>query len=107
MIESTELKILITGGTGFIGSELTNCLMNRGFHVTVLSRSPDLAKNRCGVGVNVISNFNEIKADDTFNIVINLAGAPIFGERWSDKRKIILQHLRLRIIQNSNAGLCI
>ena len=99
MIESKELKILITGGTGFIGSELTNCLMNRGFHVTVLSRSPDLAKNRCGVGVNVISNFNEIKADDTFNIVINLAGAPIFGERWSDKRKIILRDSRIKLTQ--------
>ena len=76
MIESNELKILITGGTGFIGSELTNCLMNRGFHVTVLSRSPDLVKNRCGVGVNVISNSDEIKADDAFNIVIILQVRP-------------------------------
>ena len=42
--EVKKLKILVTGGTGFIGSELTRCLLNKGFHVTILSRSPDLAK---------------------------------------------------------------
>ncbi|MGR9014969.1 MAG: NAD-dependent epimerase/dehydratase family protein [Gammaproteobacteria bacterium] len=35
------MNILITGGTGFIGSALTKSLIEHGHAVTVLSRSPD------------------------------------------------------------------
>jgi len=97
--EDKKLKILVTGGTGFIGNELTRCLLDKDFHVTILSRFPDLARRHCGIGVNVIGHFDEIKADDTYNIVINLAGAPIFGARWSDSRKEILRDSRIKFTQ--------
>jgi len=34
------MKILVLGGTGFIGSELTRELVARGHDVTVLARTP-------------------------------------------------------------------
>ncbi len=98
--EDNKLKILVTGGTGFIGNELTRCLLDKSFHVTILSRSPDLAKKHFGIDVNVIGNFDEIKADDIYNIIINLAGAPIFGARWSDNRKKILRDSRIKFTNN-------
>ena len=30
--DETKLKILVTGGTGFIGSALTRCLVNNCYH---------------------------------------------------------------------------
>ena len=35
-------KILITGGTGFIGSALTKRLLAQNYEVTVLSRHPEI-----------------------------------------------------------------
>lgn len=34
------MKILIPGGSGFVGSNLTKLLVNKGHEVTVMSRSP-------------------------------------------------------------------
>lgn len=91
------MKILITGGTGFIGSALTRSLVGQGGGVTVLSRNPDSVVSHCGPGVNALSNLKQIQPDDSYDVVINLAGAPIFGARWTDARK--------KIIRNSRIGL--
>ena len=32
-------KILITGGTGFIGSNLTNFFLEKGYHVTIFDNN--------------------------------------------------------------------
>jgi hypothetical protein len=39
--EASILKILVTGGTGFIGSHLCEVLIQRGHHVTILVRPDD------------------------------------------------------------------
>ena len=39
--EASILKILVTGGTGFIGSHLCEALIQRGHHVTILVRPDD------------------------------------------------------------------
>jgi nucleoside-diphosphate-sugar epimerase len=33
------MKILVTGGTGFVGKELTKALINVGYTVSILSRT--------------------------------------------------------------------
>ena len=40
------MKILVTGGTGFVGTHLVNALARRSHGVAVLARNPDGARNR-------------------------------------------------------------
>jgi len=81
-------KILITGGTGFIGKYLTQMLLKEGHFVTIITRSPGKysekqAKNRSYIGWDdgLVSAMNE---HDT---VINLVGENLFGQRWTDEVK--------------------
>lgn len=40
------MKIVVTGGTGFVGTHLVNALLRRGHAVAVLARHPEDARNR-------------------------------------------------------------
>jgi NADH dehydrogenase len=40
------MKVLVTGGTGFVGTHLVNRLLNRGHQVAVLARDPRRTRNR-------------------------------------------------------------
>lgn len=40
------MKVLVTGGTGFVGTHAVNTLLRRGHAVTVLVRDPSRARNR-------------------------------------------------------------
>lgn len=40
------MKVLVTGGTGFVGTHLVNTLLRRGHAVTVLARDPRKTRNR-------------------------------------------------------------
>ena len=93
------MKILITGGTGFIGSALTRSLLEQSYEVSVLSRNPDSVAKHCGSGVNALGNLQQIKADDSYDIVINLAGAPIFGARWTEARKKVIRDSRIGLTE--------
>jgi len=47
------LKVLVTGGTGFVGTHLVNALLRRGHAVVVLARDPERARNRYNRPVEV------------------------------------------------------
>lgn len=78
------MNILITGGTGFIGTPLTRELRNAGHTVVVTTRRPSDAKDKLTlkppqlIAPDVISQF------DAF---INLAGEPIAPGRWTKEKK--------------------
>lgn len=91
------MNILITGGTGFIGSALTRSLAEQGHAVTVLSRSPDSVEKICGSGIHALGNLNQLRPEDTYQVIVNLAGAPIFGARWSDARKRLIRNSRIAL----------
>jgi len=93
------MKILLTGGTGFIGSALTRRLLGQGWDVSVLSRNPDSVAIHCGPGVKALGSLKLIKPDDGYDVVINLAGAPIFGARWTDARKKIIRDSRIGLTE--------
>ena len=93
------MKILITGGTGFIGQTLCPALLAAGHSLTVLSRTPDKVVKIFGNQVTPIDALQVLLDSDHFDAIINLAGAPIFGGRWTDKRKQILRHSRIDITQ--------
>ncbi len=73
-------KIVVAGGTGFIGEPLVRKLLQRGDDVAVLSRNP--SRVRAGRGVSWDATQEIASAD----VVINLAGENV-GARWTEDRK--------------------
>jgi uncharacterized protein (TIGR01777 family) len=74
------MKIVIAGGTGFVGSALVRSLVDRGDDVAVISRQPARVQKGRGIAWDATG---EIASADA---VINLAGENI-GARWSESRK--------------------
>jgi uncharacterized protein len=103
--EDKMMRVLITGGTGFIGSALTRSLTGQGFEVTVLSRNPESVEKICGSGINALNNLNQLKPEDTYQVIVNLAGAPIFDVRWSDARKQIIRDSRINLTKQLVEGI--
>ena len=99
------MNILITGGTGFIGSALTKRLIEQGHAVTVLSRNPDKVAKNCAPGVKALGGLAQLKAEDRYPIIINLAGAPIVDARWSEARKQLIRDSRIGLTNQLIAGI--
>jgi len=85
------MKILVTGGTGFVGQALCPQLSAAGHDVVVLTRQ---AAPRLKGGVSAVNRLQELDASD-FGAVVNLAGAPIGDARWTDARKRLLLESRV------------
>ncbi|TVP79443.1 TIGR01777 family oxidoreductase [Thioalkalivibrio sp.] len=85
------MRILVSGGTGFIGQALCPQLAQEGHDVVVWSRqaNPDVAE-----GVSAIQRLDELSGPDP-DAVINLAGASIADGRWTEARKRLLVDSRL------------
>jgi len=94
-----QKTILLTGGTGLIGSSLTRQLLDKGYTVSHLSRSPgkDPAVNTFLWDVHK----GQIDAHciDRVDMIIHLAGAGIADERWTEDRKKELIDSRTKSIQ--------
>ncbi|MFC5410416.1 TIGR01777 family oxidoreductase [Larkinella bovis] len=90
--------VLITGGTGTIGRRLTELLLEQGFQVSLLSRSPDPGK-QSKVTVyqwDIAKEHIDPQAIRTADHIIHLAGAGIADKRWTDKRKQLILESRTR-----------
>lgn len=80
---ASELKILVTGGTGFVGHRLRRLLIARGHSLAIATRMPE--KHR---GEHPAIEFVPWLPDlSRFDAVVHLAGEPILGKRWSAKFK--------------------
>ena len=93
------MNILITGGTGFIGHALVNSLLKEGHKVTVLSRTPDSVNKIIGNKLTTLSNLDQLSSEDSFQVIINLAGAPIFDNHWSETRKKVIRDSRIKLTE--------
>ncbi len=76
-------KIIIFGGTGFLGRHLRNALIQKGYEVFVVNRK-DNSSNLYWDYQNKDTLLSLLVDKD---IVINLAGSPIIGKRWNEKVK--------------------
>lgn len=81
-------NVLISGGSGFIGKQLTNLLIENGFSVSILSRSDkqntyDISYYKWDVPTRFIEEESVLKAD----YIIHLAGENIAEKPWTAKRK--------------------
>ena len=93
------MKVVIVGGTGFIGRNITPLLVARGHAVTILTRTPRAA---AVVGDDVRVRDWDPSDSQTLeqplpgqDAVINLAGAPIADRRWTPSRKDVLRASRI------------
>jgi uncharacterized protein (TIGR01777 family) len=85
-------KIVLTGGSGFIGTQLTQKLLDEGYSVCIFDIAPPKIKDSRVTFVRINMLIDEIPQNEISGSfgVIHLAGAPIF-HRWtaSYKKEII------------------
>lgn len=89
------MRILITGGTGLIGTEITKQLQDKAHEVIYLSRNP--GSNSMGAkeyAWDPETGKIDLKAFEGTDAIINLAGAPI-NKRWTPSYKSTI--LRSRV----------
>jgi hypothetical protein len=100
------MRIVIAGGTGFLGSPLAEVYAEEGHEVRVLTRglAPGEWRHDPGTGVPGVTRVGWnadghsgpwAPALDGADAVINLAGASIAGERWTPQRKAVLRDSRV------------
>lgn len=75
------MRVVVTGGTGFIGEPLVRRLLARGDDVAVVTRNP--SKVRAGTPLP----WERIDDAASADVVINLAGENVGGGRWTEERK--------------------
>jgi uncharacterized protein len=80
-------KILITGGTGLVGTRLSEMLIDSGYEVAHLSRHPSQFSRYKTFRWDVKNEFIDDHAITWADYIINLAGASVSEEKWTDERK--------------------
>ncbi|KMQ74218.1 TIGR01777 family oxidoreductase [Marinobacter subterrani] len=88
-------KILITGGTGFIGQVLCRELLAGNHELTVFSRQKAESVKACCGRVEAVRDLQQLWSHPGFDAVINLAGEGIADKRWSEARKQQLRDSRI------------
>lgn len=84
--------VLITGGTGLIGTALTGLLLQKGYRVIILTREPDEYAADDPSVQYAAWNVEEQRMDKTAvaraDHIIHLAGANVASRRWTTERKL-------------------
>jgi uncharacterized protein (TIGR01777 family) len=97
------MKVLITGGLGFVGTQLSIRLLEKGHQVTVVDHSPE-PKEYTPDEVKYVSGDTTLKGTwqkevERQDAVINLAGASIF-KRWNVETKKLIYDSRILTTRN-------
>lgn len=90
-------RIVVTGGTGFVGRHLVRALAARGDEVTVLTRDATSSARRLPPGVRAVSwdaRSDEVELGGAF-AVVHLLGEPAVGRRWTRALKREIEESRV------------
>ena len=80
------MKVIIAGGTGFLGTALAASLRADGHHVTIISRRPH--------GPDQVA-WTDRTALEQADALVNLAGMSLDSGRWTEARKAEILHSRV------------
>lgn len=80
-------NILITGGTGLVGSHLIPLLKKQNFEVAILTRNPNKVSSTKAFEWDVKNEKIDAKAIEWADGIIHLAGAGVADKRWTEQRK--------------------
>jgi len=97
-INEEDMKILVTGSSGLVGTALVRALGRDGHMVCRLMRPESAANNEVKDGFNVAWNpaTGELGGAAVGpDAVVNLAGASIADGRWTAERKAVLRASRI------------
>jgi uncharacterized protein (TIGR01777 family) len=102
------MKVLITGGTGFVGKKITSRLVQDRNEVTILTRSLK-EPEKISPGISYLEGDptrkgrwqEAIKGQD---VIINLAGASIFS-KWTDQQKKLIRESRMNTTRHIVQGM--
>ncbi len=100
MSVSESKRVIVTGATGLLGKALCARLAEKGYSVVVFSRSTQRARRSVPGATDYVA-WDPMRHGAWAEVlngaygVIHLAGAPIFGKRWSDEYKTELRESRV------------
>lgn len=90
-----QKKVLITGGTGLIGTRLTEILLHKGYKVAFLSRKPNLQAYIPAYHWDIDKGIIDENAFEGVHFIIHLAGENVGEKRWSDTQKKAILNSRI------------
>ncbi|RBL92705.1 TIGR01777 family oxidoreductase [Chitinophaga flava] len=81
--------VMITGGTGLVGTALTRLLLERGYKVIILTRKPEKGPNKAVsyASWDVNAQTLDVDALQQADYIVHLAGANVGEKRWTASRK--------------------
>jgi uncharacterized protein (TIGR01777 family) len=98
------MRVFVTGATGFLGRALTVRLRGDGHAVVAWVRSVDRARGLLGSDVELIrSDAGFAALTDVLaraDAVVNLAGEPLIGKRWTPERRRVLEDSRMQVTKD-------
>ncbi|GAA3982598.1 TIGR01777 family oxidoreductase [Hymenobacter antarcticus] len=89
------MKVLITGGTGLIGTRLAEMLIDSGYEVALLSREPAKSNHFRSFRWEPRTQMIDEAAVPYADFIVNLAGASVSDGKWTDERKRDIMTSRL------------
>ena len=88
-LEAGAMRVLVTGGTGFVGAALCHALRGAGHEVIVVTRAPGHVDG-AAIGWDGVSG--AVRACDA---LVNLAGEPLASGRWNRQQKQLIRDSRV------------
>ena len=93
------MHILLTGGTGFLGTALCALLLSEGHQLTIITRKPQTVFTHYSGNVRALRRLTDLTVNDYFDVVINLAGEGIADQPWTKQRKLALYTSRVNLTE--------
>lgn len=98
------MKIVIAGGSGFVGRHVAETCSREGFLVTILSRQPAADSQKASLSHRTLHWDGQqvgpwAQECDGADVVLNLSGASIADRRWTPRRKRDLTDSRVQSTQ--------
>jgi len=103
------MRVLMTGATGFVGRASVLRLQRDGHRIVAWVRSEARARALLGADVELVSASTGaaglLRAVETCEGVVNLAGEPLIGRRWTPARRAALIDSRVGVTRELTRAL--